>query len=366
MGKYEWVVSDRKNGVGRFKPHVLSHTDYYPFGAPMETGERTWAFVDGNTGEEEGYRYGFNGKERQTPALQDHYDFGARLLDARLGRWWSVDALHISYNELAPYNFCANNPITSYDPDGEKIRGGIRARIDLYRFRIQTARRIKEAIKLNDFQTADKLKRQLTDLQTLKDSERKYHFSRFDDLEIPDRYLKEYGVYEIEGSPGLRPKNGKVYLRYTELNTFMSMAGAITAAAIFERREVDLVEAQVRLGTSNRLFDKLDANRLWEAQSFWRLPQDEAEQSRQEWLEERLRGRDYNKLPDGPLNVESPVTCAGLGGIGLDDMNYRCTQEYIMSSQNHPYIYIDSDDKYSNRRIRSTETEPKGVSSREK
>lgn len=47
------------------------------------------------------------------------YDFGARMYDARLGRWLSLDPLQAKYPHMSPYNFCANNPIIFKDVDGK-------------------------------------------------------------------------------------------------------------------------------------------------------------------------------------------------------------------------------------------------------
>lgn len=49
------------------------------------------------------------------------YDFGARIYDARLGRWLSTDPLGAEYPGLSPYNFVANSPIYYVDPDGKKL-----------------------------------------------------------------------------------------------------------------------------------------------------------------------------------------------------------------------------------------------------
>jgi RHS repeat-associated protein len=69
------------------------------------------------------YRYGFNGKEKETEITntESHLDFGARIYDSRLGRWLSLDPLQVKYPSLSPYNFTANNPILFIDPDGKAI-----------------------------------------------------------------------------------------------------------------------------------------------------------------------------------------------------------------------------------------------------
>jgi len=67
------------------------------------------------------YLFGFNGKEMED-GIGDGYDFGARIYDARLGRWLAVDPLQMKYPELSSYNFVANSPLLFIDPDGKKIK----------------------------------------------------------------------------------------------------------------------------------------------------------------------------------------------------------------------------------------------------
>lgn len=45
-------------------------------------------------------------------------NFGARIYDARIGRWLSTDPLEKKYPGLNPYHFTANNPILYVDKDG--------------------------------------------------------------------------------------------------------------------------------------------------------------------------------------------------------------------------------------------------------
>jgi len=49
------------------------------------------------------------------------YDFGARMYDARLGRWLSVDPLEKKYPSMSPYSGMGNNPILIVDVDGRDI-----------------------------------------------------------------------------------------------------------------------------------------------------------------------------------------------------------------------------------------------------
>src|SRR5690606_14874858 len=122
LGNVVVTVLDRKTGYGNssgsyigFNADVASITDYYPFGMPME--ERS--VINGG-----GFRFGFNGmeKDNEMKGIGNSLDFGARMLDSRLGRWLSLDSLAAKYPGLSPYNFVANSPIRFIDPDGKEIK----------------------------------------------------------------------------------------------------------------------------------------------------------------------------------------------------------------------------------------------------
>lgn len=89
---------------------LITGLDCSPFGSPMS--ERSWS------GD---YRYGFNGKEKDDENFAGAYDFGARILDARLGRWLSIDALFREYPGNSCYSFANDNPIIFIDSDGDRI-----------------------------------------------------------------------------------------------------------------------------------------------------------------------------------------------------------------------------------------------------
>mgnify|MGYP000501212323 CR=1 FL=1 len=82
-----------------------------------------------------GYRYGFNGMERDDEwnGLGNSYDFGARIYDSRVGRWLSLDPKMHNFSDWTPYNFALARPIQYLDPDGETpITGAVLGALSEY------------------------------------------------------------------------------------------------------------------------------------------------------------------------------------------------------------------------------------------
>ncbi|MBI3142045.1 MAG: hypothetical protein HYZ16_04395, partial [Bacteroidetes bacterium] len=71
----------------------------------------------------EGYKYGFNGMEQENDwnGPGNSYDFGARIYDARTGRWLARDKHECDYPFVGSYSFTLNNPIFYLDPDGNDV-----------------------------------------------------------------------------------------------------------------------------------------------------------------------------------------------------------------------------------------------------
>ena len=85
---------------------------YYPFGSPINDLYRCMCLNDEND-------YKYNGKEQQN--FYDWLDYGARMYDPVVARWWTPDPLAEKYYSTSPYAYCLNNPVRFIDPDGMEI-----------------------------------------------------------------------------------------------------------------------------------------------------------------------------------------------------------------------------------------------------
>ena len=83
----------------------LEAIDYMPYGSRWKDPMR---LVTDN-------RFLFNGKEWQATGDVNLLDYGARMYDPNLGRWFVQDPL---YQMLNPYSFCYSNPVNFMDPTG--------------------------------------------------------------------------------------------------------------------------------------------------------------------------------------------------------------------------------------------------------
>ena len=126
------VVVNASNG------DVSSRNDYYAFGSRWSSGDQA---ISDN-------RYLYSGKESQSFANINYLDYGARMCDPELGRWFNNGPLAEKYYTMSPYVYCANNPIRFIDPDG----------MDIFRFDEETGEMILEVQTDDDYDQIGKFK----------------------------------------------------------------------------------------------------------------------------------------------------------------------------------------------------------------
>ena len=86
---------------------VMETNHYYPFGG---------VFSISNV-----QPYKYNGKEQDTKAGLNWYDYGARHYDAALGRFMTQDRFAEKYSSLSSYQYGANSPVCNVDVNGDSI-----------------------------------------------------------------------------------------------------------------------------------------------------------------------------------------------------------------------------------------------------
>jgi RHS repeat-associated protein len=91
--------------------NVFEVNAYYPFGMIIPNLSLTAPPDKYNA-------YKFGAKELQRELELNWYDFGARMYQPSIARWWTPDPAAELYYSTSPYAYVRNNPINAIDPNG--------------------------------------------------------------------------------------------------------------------------------------------------------------------------------------------------------------------------------------------------------
>jgi RHS repeat-associated protein len=128
LGNVRVVVSDFKYSTTSgtddppYRAEVLAAYNYYPFGM-LQPGMY-------KENDNLRYRFGFNGMLRDDDVTDklstgpdegrgNSYDFGARMYNPRVTRFFSLDPLKLKYPSMSPYIFAVDNPVVFVDEKGK-------------------------------------------------------------------------------------------------------------------------------------------------------------------------------------------------------------------------------------------------------
>jgi RHS repeat-associated protein len=103
-------------------PLIVQETHYDPWGVELSGLGYQYGGIKVNP-------YLYNGKEANGHLSVNLYDFGARMYDPAIGRWFVVDPLAEQMRRHSPYNYAFNNPLRYIDPDGMapyEVQGAVR------------------------------------------------------------------------------------------------------------------------------------------------------------------------------------------------------------------------------------------------
>jgi RHS repeat-associated protein len=113
-----------KTYLNHYFKRNLSYAAYQSVNQLCQTNQGSFVLMQPGVEYEElrGYRFGFNGKEKDynfNPEVDNNtLDYVDRVVDIRLGRWFSVDPFYTLALGFSPYGFVYNNPIRNVDYKG--------------------------------------------------------------------------------------------------------------------------------------------------------------------------------------------------------------------------------------------------------
>jgi RHS repeat-associated protein len=310
LGNVRVTFTDKdKNGV----PEVQSENHYYPFGMPIGALSYTNNVSTLNSIDYKN-EYFYNGKEAEDDFGLGWLDYGFRDYDPVIGRWWCIDAMAEKYYNNSPYVYCANNPISFFDPNGmviagdtamaRKVENNARSSIDnenSKQNKLENRRQQKldkgKSTKGVDRKIARSVERSkilmglVSDIESLRNSSTTYF--------VNSAYVPNAANGDPDGYTGWDAANNRVDINISTSYGENGLAHELTHGAQFDRGQLDF--AGTAPGLLYDIFDEVAAYRAEYAYSGSGF-----QQVNSEWVR-NFGGGIYSHLPDIQLTTQTTL-----------------------------------------------------------
>jgi RHS repeat-associated protein len=171
-------------------------------------------------------------KDDELKGIGNSYDFGARMYDSRIGRWFAPDKKEAKYSNISTYVPFSDNPIFYIDSDGNEFINAYKDRYNKSKIDIETAR--------NKYL---EIVNEITDRKLLKAAEKELKKMEKDFSNLESKYLKverllytlktinpdEYNYFEtLTDSEG---ENVKINIDFDKSNDPSKESDGVSASA---------------------------------------------------------------------------------------------------------------------------------------